>query len=910
LDEHAGPDPRRVHDLDGLARELGLLRARAARGHNRARVSLDELARRVGQPRSTVHAYVTGKHLVPADVLDRIVIALGATAAEQRGWGESWFRLAARPERSPGTVPRQLPLDVAAFTGRAAELAAMSDVGATGTGATGTGGGAGVTGIQVITGTGGVGKTALAVHWAHRNAAAFPDGHLCVDLRGYDPDQPVAPADALAGFLRALGVDPAAVPHEQAERAALYRSLLAGRRMLVLLDNVRDSEQARPLLPGAASCLVLVTSRDRLSGLVARHGGRRVDLDLLPRTDAVTLLRRLIGERAADTDATVVVAEQCARLPLALRVAAERAAADPAVELGTLAADLGNERRRLDLLDAGDDPRTAVRAVFSWSYRHLPDDAARLFRLLGLHTGRDLSTGAAAALAGVDTDTAARLLGRLVRVHLVHQSAPGRYAMHDLLRAWAAETTAATDLASERQAAWSRLLDHHLYGAATAVDLLYPAERYRRPSVAAPPVATAEFDGEASARAWLEAERANLVALAGRLDSGYATRLSAILWRHLDVCCHYADADRLHGYALAAAERAGDAAGQAVALGNLGVLHWRLGRLDGALDALGRSLLLHRQAGDPAGESRALNNLGGVYSHLGRPDEATAHFEESLRVSADHGEHIGQAVTVYNLAIMHARAGRYERAAQWCRQAMDIYSAAGDRVGVSSALAGLGNIATHLGRYREAGEYLDRAMAMVREQGNRKAQARLHGHLGTLCARTGRLDEAAEHHRRELEHHTELGDRVGQVDAVLGTAAVLLRSGRPEEAIARCEHATAVAEEIDHRYGLATAANLLGAARLGCGDAAGAVAAHRRADELATATGEHYEQARAADGLAAAYDALGDHERATTLRRRALTAYEELGVPEADGVRDALIAVPTNDWVNTVPAADRRDIRA
>lgn len=880
---HPGPDPRRVHDLAGLVRELGLLRARAAHGRGQARISLDELARRVHQPRSTVHAYVTGKHLVPSDVLDRIVIALGATPDEQRRWSEGWFRLAATTTggraRPASTVPRQLPLDVDAFTGRAGELAAMD----------GLPGGT-RPGIQVITGTGGVGKTALAVHWAHRNAAAFPDGHLCVDLRGYDPDQPVAPADALAGFLRALGVDAAAIPHDAAERAALYRSLLDGRRMLVLLDNVRDSEQARPLLPGTSSCLVVVTSRDRLAGLVARHGGRRVDLDLLPRADAVTLLRRLIGERAADTEAASVVAEQCARLPLALRVAAERAAAAPGAALGELADELGNERRRLDLLDAGDDPRTAVRAVFSWSYRHLPPDAARLFRLLGLHPGRDTCAAAAAALAGVDVDTATRLLGLLVRVHLVHQTGSGRLAMHDLLHAWAAETTAATDAEADRLAAWSRLLDHHLHGAATAVDLLYPAERYRRPAVARPTTATAPVHDEASARAWLDAERANLVALAGRAHAAHATRLSAILWRHLDVCCHYADAERLHGHALAAAEREEDPAGQAVALGNLGVLHWRLGRHELALEGLRRSLALHRRVGDRAGESRALNNLGGVHSQLGQPDAATSHFEEALRVAADHGEHIGHAVTVYNLAIMHARAGRYRSAAQWCRQALDMYDEAGDQVGVSSALAGLGNIATHLGHYDEAAGHLARAMAMVREQGNRKAQARLSGHLGALCARTDRLDEAAAHHQLELEHHTELGDRVGQTDALLGLAAVLLRLGRPHEAIARCDEAAAVAAEIDHPYCLASAANLLGAARLALGDPAAAIAAHGTAAAHAAATGERYEHARANDGLGAAHHALGDHSRAAEHWHHALTTYDELGVPEAGALRARLPA--------------------
>ena len=255
--------------------------------------------------------------------------------------------------------------------------------------------------IMVLAGTAGVGKTALAVRWARRAAAAFPDGQLYVNLRGYDPGAPVAPADALAGFLRALGLAGEDIPAGEDERAAAYRSLLDGRRVLVVLDNAASVEQARPLLPGSPSCLVVVTSRDSLAGLVARHGARRLALDMLPAADAIGLLRTLIGDRVdAEPDAAAELAAQCARLPLALRVAAELAAASPDSRLAELAGELAGEQRRLDLLDAGGDERTAVRGVFSWSYRHLPAAAARAFRLIGLHPGPDLDAYAVAALTG------------------------------------------------------------------------------------------------------------------------------------------------------------------------------------------------------------------------------------------------------------------------------------------------------------------------------------------------------------------------------------------------------------------------------------------------------------------------------------------------------------------------------
>ena len=337
-------------------------------------------------------------------------------------------------------VPRELPADVDRFTGRSAELAELDQLLAAGGGAdrdTATAAGAAL--ICVVAGTAGVGKTALAVHWGHRVRDAFPGGQLYVDLRGYDPGKPVTAAGALAGSLRALGVADQDIPADVGERAACYRSLLDGRRALVVLDNAASVEQVRPLLPGTPSCVVVVTSRDSLPGLVARHGARRLGLDLLPAGDAVGLLRELIGERvAADPVAAATLAAQCARLPLALRVAAELAAAGPDMDLAELAGELADQQRRLDLLDAGGDPRTAVRAVFSWSYRRLPADVARAFRLIGLHPGPDLDTFAAAALTGTSAQQAADLLRQLARGHLIHRAAPGRYAMHDLLRAYAA----------------------------------------------------------------------------------------------------------------------------------------------------------------------------------------------------------------------------------------------------------------------------------------------------------------------------------------------------------------------------------------------------------------------------------------------------------------------------------------
>jgi hypothetical protein len=314
----------------------------------------------------------------------------------------------AGPRSAPPIAPRQLPADVAQFTGRAHYLASLDKLART----VGQPGGRGTAVvISAVSGTAGVGKTALALHWAHQVADRFPDGQLYVNLRGYDLDQPMMASEALAGFLRALGVAGQNVPAEAGERAALYRSLLARRRMLVLLDNAGGVEQVRPLLPSSPACLVLVTSRDSLAGLVARDGAVRLDLDVLEREEAADLLQALAGGRVgADRHAAAVLADQCSRLPLALRVAAELAVARPDVPLADLVGELADQQRRLDLLDASGDARTAVRAVFSWSYQRLAPDARRVFRLVGLNPGPDLDSYAA-ALAGGTVELAGSVLG-------------------------------------------------------------------------------------------------------------------------------------------------------------------------------------------------------------------------------------------------------------------------------------------------------------------------------------------------------------------------------------------------------------------------------------------------------------------------------------------------------------------
>jgi DNA-binding SARP family transcriptional activator/Tfp pilus assembly protein PilF len=742
-------------------------------------------------------------------------------------------------------VPRELPVTAVHFTGREPELAAL------------TGQLAGQSAgeaprallISAIGGTAGVGKTALAVYWGHQVACRFPDGQLYVDLRGYDPGEPVAASAALAAFLRSLGVPGGDIPAEEGERAARYRSLMAGRRVLVILDNAGSAAQVRPLLPAAPGCVTVVTSRDSLTGLVARDGARRLDLGLLPLPDAIGLLQALIGGRVdADPDAAAALAEQCSRLPLALRVAAELAAARPATPLAELVADLADQRRRLDALDAGDDPPTAVRAVFSWSYRQLDAAAARMFRLVGVHPGPDCDRYAAAALAATTEAHASEALAVLARGHLIQPAGPGRYGMHDLLRAYARDLAEASDGADGVRAALDRLSGYYLHAAAVAMDQLFPAEQRIRgrtePSAApAPPLAD-----PAVARAWLDDERPGLVALAGLEMPAFAPRLGTILFRYLDASGYHAESIVIHGHARAAARRAGDRAAEANALTSLGVLNTRNGRHERAAGLFQESLALSRAAGDRASEIRALGNLGILYLQQGSYQEATGELERVAALYQQAGEQAGEARALASLATIAHQQGRYDRADGHLQRALVIFRGSGDRTGEAHALASLGEISLRRGQHEQAADLLQDALALFGEIGSRTGEGRTLNLLGDVRMQQGQFGQAIDRQREALAICQEIRDVAGEATALDGLGEALLAAGRPADARAQ----------------------------------------HEAALRITTAMGEKYEQARAHRGLAASYDASGEAGPAGRHWQQALTLYTALGAPEAAGVRARL----------------------
>jgi DNA-binding SARP family transcriptional activator/Flp pilus assembly protein TadD len=739
---------------------------------------------------------------------------------------------------APAVVPSQLPGDVRAFTGRTDELAALDRLLSPSTGDGSPTPAATAVTIALLSGTAGVGKSALAVRWAHRVRAAFPDGQLYVNLRGYDAEQPVAAADALSWFLTALGGRGPEIPLGIDERAARYRSELTGRRMLVLLDNASSVEQIRPLLPGTGSCLVLITSRDSLPGMVAVHGAERLNLDLLPLPDSIGLLRRLIGVRVDhEPSAAADLAAACARLPLALRIAAELAAERTDDSLAELVAELGGHQRPLDLLDAGGDPRAAVRAVFSWSYENLPADAARAFRLLGLHPGDTMHVTAAAELIGTGTAEARRLLGLLARASLIQPMGGGRYSMHDLLRAYAAELALVQDSALDREAALTQVFDHYLAGAVAAMDALYPT------------AGTAAAGDPDTARSWIEAERPNLAATctfgASHGWHQHTIALAETLFRYLDAGGPVAEAVTVTASAVSAARAVGDREAQARALTNLGRLHRRQGRLDRAADTYRQALELYAGLGDRAAEAGALRNMGSVHWRQGDYRQAAEHYQRAWTLFRQLGDQAGEADALVRLGLVDERLGHEQQAAERLLPALELFTQLRDQFSEAYVLSRIARLPHHADRLDPAAARLERSLAAVRQAEDRTGEAYVRTDLGAVHARRGRLAEAAGHLRQAVVLHRRIGDRASEAEAL----------------------------------------NDLGQVLRAAGDAAEARTQHGDALVLAGEIGDRYEQARAHDGIAAACEVLGDRDRAGRQREIAEDIYAALAVPAAPTVQ-------------------------
>jgi tetratricopeptide (TPR) repeat protein len=597
----------------------------------------------------------------------------------------------------------------------------------------------------------------LAVYWAHLVAGRFGDGQLYVNLRGSDPaGTPATPAQTVRGFLDALGVPPERIPPSPEAQAGLYRSLVADRKMLIVLDNARDEQQVRPLLSASPGSLVLVTSRSQLVGLAAADGARLLSLDVLSHGEAVQLLAARLGtdRAAAEPEAIDEIASLCARLPLALAVAAARAAVRPGFPLAALAAELRDAAGRLDALDAG-DPAISVRAVFSWSYRQLSDEAARLFRLLGLPPGPDISVPATASLAGTSVPQAGRLLRELTRDCLIAEHALGRYAFHDLLRAYAGRQARDIDSGAEREAAIGRVLDHYLHTAGRGAVLLRPSHELitlAPPSPGAVPEQPADYN---QAMTWFEAEHPVLLALVTvAAESGFDTHAWQLPWAmvpFLQTRGHYQEWAATQRTALAAATRLGDPGGQATSSRLLADACSDLTDYGQALGYFTASLELYRRSGNRLGAAFIYQSLGVLSARQGRYADALGHAEQALRTYQAIGHRAKEAETLNGIAWCHVLLGDYQQARAFCRQALARCAEARHRHIEGAVWDTLGYAEHHLGNFGEAAACYEDALGIFREFGDRFNEADVLIHLGDTRDAAGDSSQARDAWQQALD---------------------------------------------------------------------------------------------------------------------------------------------------------------
>ncbi|WP_173068456.1 AfsR/SARP family transcriptional regulator [Phytohabitans houttuyneae] len=647
--------------------------------------------------------------------------------------------------RSPATgavllpaVPRQLPPEVSAFTGRVREVAHLDTV---------LLGSAGPTTIAVVSGTAGVGKTSLALHWARRTADRFPDGQLWVNLRGYDHRPAMTPGQALTLFLRALGVPGEAIPPDVEGQTGLYRSLMDGRRVLVVVDNASAAEQVRPLLPGGPGNAVVVTSRNQLTGLVAVDGAHAVPLDLFTAAEGRELLARRLGAervRAAPVAVREIV-ERCAGLPLALAIAAARAAQRPSLPLAAFAGQLRAARDSLDEF-ASADTATDVRAVFCCSYRTLSEPAARLFRLLGLHPGPDLAGGALASLAGVPPQVLRPALDELAAAHLVTEHVEGRWTLHDLLRAYAAELVHAHDGAGERNAALRRVLDHYVHTGHAAALLIEPL---REPLPLPPPDQSVTVHppvGREAALAWFGAEYTGLLAAIERSGrGGFDTHTWQLVWTLADFQQWrglWPDRAASLQAALEATRRLDNRTEQARAHRGLGYAYTRLHRNDDARLHLRQALNHYTDLGDPVGQGRAHHGLSYVLERRGDPRAALWHAERALDLFPPDGNRAQRARALGTVGWCHGQLGDHRQSLRRNEEALVLLAGTGDRVAEAATWDSIGYAHHHLGDHKRAIDGYETALRLRRDLGHRYGEANTLDHLGDTYEALGDTEQA------------------------------------------------------------------------------------------------------------------------------------------------------------------------
>lgn len=736
-------------------------------------------------------------------------------------------------DSAPGPVPRQLPGDVHGFVNRIAELERLgtlfSDEAESGHREFA---------VYVIVGTAGAGKTALALHWAHQVRDRFPDGQLYANLRGYDPGLPASPEQVLERFLQALDVPRSSIPADLDSRAALFRSVLADRRVLVILDNAATVKQVRPLLPGGPDCLVLITSRSRLSGLIARDGAQRLTVGTLESSEAIALLETVTAPyRHRDDDAEIAeLARLCARLPLALRIAAERAASNPHMPLSQLIQDLRDESRLWDALAADDDDEEAdaVRSVFAWSYRALPEPAARLFRLLGIHPGPEFTPRAAAALADTTTRHVRHQLDVLTGAHLLEPSGPDRYQFHDLLRAYAIDQGQHEETPDSRRAILRRVLTWYLYtthAAAAAID------SQLRP-VALPPHDSdliPQFADHHEAVSWYEAERDNLTAAIHAAASAglhdLAWQLPAVL-RH--IYAFYTPPEWLSTglIGLAAARHVGARSGEADLLESLGMAYVQHQQTEQGIAHHQEALAIRRELGDEFGQATILNGIGLAHLRNRQLTDARACFDQCLTIVRRLGEQRWEGIALGNLADTALDHGDLQHAIDVAHQAIAIHRTTGNQVSEFACLTTLSAVHRKQDRLNDARHHIQHALDIAQELDNQVREAYALLELGMIQADSELLEDALVSYHRAAVLHRRIGDNGREAEAFHGTGNVFRKLGRLDEAIEFYQQAVAGHRKQETQWQLAATLGHLADALDSAGDQDAATRHRQEAFEI------------------------------------------------------------------------------
>ncbi|MFL4907583.1 ATP-binding protein [Streptomyces sp. MMS24-I2-30] len=667
-----------------------------------------------------------------------------------------------------------------------------------------------VVSVHVVAGTAGAGKTSLVLHWAHQVKDQFPDGQLFVNLRGYDPGEPVTAVQALQRFLRALGVAASEVPQDVDDAAAMYRSLLADRRVLILLDNAATVSQVRPLLPGQGDSLVVVTSRSRLAGLSVRDGAHRITLGTLPEPEAVALLRAVTRDYRPEDDADKLgeLARLCARLPLALRIAAERAASHPHMRLDDLISDLRDESALWDALSTGiDDEAEAIRSVFTWSYCALPTDSARLFRLLGLHPTGEFSLPAAASLGELPLNRTRQLLDDLVGAHLLEQTAPDRFQFHDLLRAYATDLAQAEEPSDQRQEARRRVLSWYLHTADAAQTWLYPSETHMSLPEPLPGVTPLVFTDYNTAVDWSEREHANFLpvvrdAARNGLDQT-AWQLATVLWFARSPSSSERDWLELGRIGLEAAARQHDQRVQTRLLINTGIAHRALNNFSEGLDALDRAVTLARSAQSRSDEAQALNLIGLIYLRRRELDLADSHFGQAMAIFRDLGNSQRTATALSNIASTRLSAGRLPEVASVIHEGLAAHRALGNRGGEGNLLRIAAALRLEQGDTDTARRSIDEALDIALALRDHTREGFWLLTLGDTQRTTAQYGDALTSYQRSAMLHRRLRDRSREALAWRGTGQTYAAMDRHAEAAAFHRQAAAVHRDLEDTWQLA-----------------------------------------------------------------------------------------------------------